>query len=166
MLFHTFHTIDSGISLTINDYIYYKLCLLRTIVIISTYELLFTNQYGCCDWFLYYYYYDCCDCQSKKKWVVKKNMTKLGPVGNPFTELVLRGRWPLRLKDHTMQHREKKHLQHFFRNMMSWGAQCDHSLKYGMVREVWTWIGAFDPAFYPLAVGVWDCGGFHSGDSQ
>ena len=50
--------------------------------------------------------------------------------------------------------REKKHLQHFFRNMMSWGAQCDHSLKYGMVREVWTWIGAFDPAFYPLAVGV------------
>ena len=40
MLFHTFHTIDSDISLTINDYIYYKLCLLRTIVIISTYELL------------------------------------------------------------------------------------------------------------------------------
>jgi len=165
VLFHTFHTIDSGISLTINDYIYYKLCLLRTIVIISTYELLLLTSMVAAIGFFTTIIMIVATVRAKKMGG-QKNMTKLGPVGNPFTELVLRGRWPLRLKDHTMQHREKKHLQHFFRNMMSWGAQCDHSLKYGMVREVWTWIGAFDPAFYPLAVGVWDCGGFHSGDSQ
>ena len=106
-MFHTFHTIDSGISLTINDYIYYKLCLLRTIVIISTYELLLLTSMVAAIGFFTTIIMIVATVRAKKMGG-QKNMTKLGPVGNPFTELVLRGRWPLRLKDHTMQHREKK----------------------------------------------------------